>query len=179
MGAAVSGRGFRSTVQVIAKFKFSNTAAYSSALIIFSVYYLTLPILSGLSLVEFMGSGRYARWWPLGLPGALFFLIVGVVLAYRLLFSNKAALYVRGHNLILMSPFMWKVKISDIVEVSNYNRQSSVLSVDKIRIGLRNGRKKYIGTTFFAEARDRVAAEIRGLQDAQFEGAPSDAEPHF
>jgi hypothetical protein len=179
MGAAVNDRGYRSTVQIIAKFKFANTAAYSSGLIIFSVYYLTLPMLSGLSPVDFMGSGRYERRWPLGLPGALFFLIVGAVLAYRLLFSNRAALYVRGHHLILMSPFMWKVKISDIVEVSNYNRRTGVLAVDKIRIGLRNGRKKYIGTTLFTEARDSVAAEIRVLQDGQFEDAPSDAESHF
>lgn len=151
-------------MRVIAKFKPASTSAYSAALILFSAYYLALPTLSGMALPEFMQSGRYNLWWPVWVPGVAWFLTIGLIIAYRLCFSHRAAVYINGDNLIVISPLLWRVKVADIIGISKYNRPGMPFPVDKILIQTRDGRKKYIGTNFLEEARDNIIGEIRAFR---------------
>ncbi len=136
---------------VVARFVFWKTALYCVGLILFGSWFLCLPVQSHQSFVDFLRSTRYSRWWPLGIPGAAGAIGVGGAMLIRLLIFRRSALYEDAGRFIMLFPFLWSVNISDILEITKYTRQSPIIRVNKIRILLKSGREKFIGTAFLDE----------------------------
>ena len=91
---------------IIARFSFLKSMSYSVLLTVFGIWFLWLPFAFQGSFFEFLISGRFTRWWPLGVPGAAGAILIGVTMLTRLALFKRSALYECNGNLILMFPFL-------------------------------------------------------------------------